>query len=364
VSDSVRAVAGRLTGASDYGGVAFSDFVACARENRVHLMIAGNLCADAPRDAALWSALRVEYREAAAQDAAETSELRRLIDVASNHGVRPLLFKGAALAHRLYERSWERPRLDIDLFIAEGDAPAMRRALETAGYSRLPAVDGRLVTRQFQYARATPAGLQHQVDVHTALFNPPAFAHALEWRDADARAVAIPALGSHARTLSDADALLVACLHRVAHHYDAPDLIWLCDIDRLARRLCADEWASFVSSAARARVRAVCESSLAAAARLFETPVPATVTASLAEAAGEPSASFLERGSGELHVQWLNLQHLAGWRARVMLVLEHVFPSRDYMRARYGAAGRWMLPACYVHRVCAGVPRWLRSHES
>jgi hypothetical protein len=275
-----------------------------------------------------------------------------------------LLFKGAALAHRLYERSWERPRLDIDLFITAPDAALMRRALETAGYSRVSAVDGPLVTRQFQYKRTTPAGLEYQVDVHTALFNPAAFAHVLEWTDADARAVAMPALGPHARTLSDADALFVACLHRVAHHHDAPDLIWLCDIDRLARRLSAADWDLFASSAARVRVRAVCQSSLATAASLLGTPVPAGVTAKLAEADGEPSASFLERGAGELHVQWLNLRHLAGWRARVMLVLQHLFPSRDYMRARYGAAGRWVLPVCYVHRVCVGFPRWLRSQHS
>ncbi len=234
----------------------------------------------------------------------------------------------------------------------------MRRALEAAGYTKAVAVDGPLVTRQFQYERTTSGNVTHHVDVHLALFNPAAFAGALEWRDADARAVPIPALGPAARGLSDPDALLVACLHRVAHHHETPDLIWLCDIDRLARRLDAGEWALFVAGAARARVCAVCDSSLTAATRLLGTPVPSLVRTSLGMAADEPSASFLERGSSELHVQWLNLRHLPGWRARAMLVLQHLFPSRDYMRNRYRSAA-WALPLCYVHRICTGVSRWV-----
>src|SRR5687768_13702759 len=138
-----------------------TEVLRCARANRVHLLIAGGQQSGAPRDGVLWSALGAEYREAVAYDAAEATELRRLLDIAADHGVRPLLFKGAALAHRVYERSWERPRLDIDLFIAEAGAAVMRQALDAAGYARAPAVDGSLVTRQFQFTRTTAAGLHY-----------------------------------------------------------------------------------------------------------------------------------------------------------------------------------------------------------
>ena len=361
---ALAAVAGRLGGRADVTPVPDEDLLACAREHRVHLLLAGTLRHDDPSDAKVWAELDGEYREAAARDAGETAALQQVFAIASQHGVRPLVFKGAALAHRVYARSWERPRMDVDLFISEVDARVMCRVLETAGYERATAVDGALVTRQFQYRQVSPGRLDQHIDVHTRLFNPAAFAHALEWSDADARAVDISDLGPSARTLSDADALFVACLHRVAHHYGEPDLIWLYDIDRLARRLGTDDWAMFVSRAAGARVRAVCGHSLAAAARLFATPIPVTATASLATTDLEPSAAFLHRGAGELQVQWLNLQHLPGWRARAALVLQHLFPSRDYMRTRYRVKSAWMLPLCYVHRLCAGVPRWLGLQRS
>ena len=361
---ALAAVAGRLTGGRVDVPLRPGDLLACARENRVHLLLAGTLRHDDPDDEALWVELQDEYREAAARDAGETAALQQLFAIASQQGVRPLLFKGAALARRLYPRSWERPRMDVDLFISEADARVMCRVLETAGYQRATAVDGALVTQQFQYRQVSPGRLDQQIDVHTRLFNPAAFAHALEWSDADACAVDMPALGPSARTVSDADALFVACLHRVAHHHGEPDLIWIYDIDRLARRLGPEAWAMFVSRAAAARVRAVCHNSLAAAMSLFRTPIPATVTASLAPTDLEPSAAFLHRGAGELQVQWLNLQHLPGWRARAALVLQHLFPSREYMRTRYGVKSGWMLPLCYVRRLCAGVPRWLGLQRS
>jgi hypothetical protein len=360
----LAALGRRLAGRHDDSSLQAADLVACARENQVHLLMAGALRTNEPSDAALRAELREEYHEAAARDATETAALRGLLQIAFQHGVRPLLYKGAALAHRVYERSWERPRSDADLLIAETDEPLMRRALEAAGYERAWAVDGALVTRQFQYCRASPPQPEQHVDVHTRLFNPVAFADALNWADADARAVALPALGPTARTLSDSDALLVACLHRVAHHHDAPRLIWLCDIDRLARRLDAGDWETFVSSAARARVRAVCGSSLTAATALFDTPVPATVASSLAAAVDEPSASFLGRGAGELRVQWLNLRHLSGWRARASLLRQHLFPAPAYVLEKYGRRNRAWLPVLYARRVLGGFPRWLRSQRS
>ena len=67
-------------------------------------------------------------------------------------------------------------------------------------------------------------------------------------RELLARALPLPALGPHARGPGDVDALLIACMHRATHrhnpytvngedHHDPDRLIWLTDIDLLARRL-------------------------------------------------------------------------------------------------------------------------------
>jgi hypothetical protein len=358
--DVLKTLGRRLRGARGAPDEPDEPLLAGARSNRVQLLLAGALDRRDPKERVLWSELADEYREAAARDAADTAALAGLLTSARAHGVSPLVIKGAALAHLVYERSWERPRWDADLFIAERDAPALCRALEAAGYRRAPAVDGPLVTGQFQYSALAPGRMAHHVDVHTRLFNPVAFSRALEWGDADSRAVPLPALGPAARTLAMPDALLVACVHRVAHHHDEPDLIWLCDVDRLARRLPAREWTAFASRAAQARVAAVCRSSLQAAAVLLEAPVPSDVLA-LLDVAGESSSAFLGRGAGELAVQRLNFSHASGWRDRASLVRQHIFPPAAYVLEKYGRRSRAWLPLLYAYRVIHGAPRWLRG---
>lgn len=324
--------------------------LALARRHRVHLLLAGVLGADD------------EYRRATAQEAVRTAALRQLLSAASAHGTRPLLLKGAALAYTVYRRAWERPRSDTDVYVREDDVPAIRGALRAEGFEPAAAVDGSLVTRQFQYSRELVGGLVEHVDVHTRLFNPVIFADALRWDEADARAVPVPALGPAARALGDADALFVACVHRVAHHNDADDLIWICDIDLLARRLGGDGWETLTAVAARSGTREICRRGLARASALFATPVPADVHARLA-GAREPSMVFLGGGLRELDIQRLNVRHLPRWRDRFALVRQHLFPARQYMRERYGRPA-WMLPVWYAHRLCTGVPRWLRSERT
>ena len=49
-------------------------------------------------------------------------------------GVTPILLKGAALQHWLYDRDHPREIVDFDLLVREEEIPRARRALEEIGY--------------------------------------------------------------------------------------------------------------------------------------------------------------------------------------------------------------------------------------
>ncbi len=82
------------------------------------------------------------------------------------------------------------------------------------------------------------------------------------------------------RDLPPPHALLMACVHRVAHHFDPPTLIWLYDIHLLASSMSEDDATRFVALAVdggldghlRARPRAVTTSLPNAAARGARSP--------------------------------------------------------------------------------------------
>ena len=333
--------------AKDGAAAADDDLVALARAHRVDVMLADR------------TSRPDTIRVAAARELSCRRDIAEVVDASRRAGVDVLLLKGAALAYTHYREPHLRPFNDVDLLIRAADRDRAASAIESAGYTRAVETDAELWNGQQHFVKTTPSG-RVMVDLHWRIANPIAFAETLVFDEVWARSVAVPALGSHARTLAPADSLVLACLHRVAHHRDRLQLLWLWDIHLIAGRLPEAEFRAFAAAALRARVGAVCARSLALAQECFGTPVPEEVMRMLAGAAGEPSAAFVDRSMSPFDVARADLAALGGWRERAGLVREHLFPSTSYMRRRYSGWPAVLLPLAYVHRMIRGAPRWLR----
>jgi hypothetical protein len=160
---------------------------------------------------------------------------------------------------------------------------------------------------------------------------------------------------------SAADALVLACVHRAAHHHDTRNLLWLYDIHLLAQGLSDEDWARVLSTARHGAVAALCARGLALAAVCFGTRVPDATAAALAAPTKEASRLFLADDVRPVARLASDLRAL-GSRDGVRLLREIAFPPRTYMRAAYGGTG-W-LPWLYVRRVGRGVGKWMRPFRS
>ena len=289
------------------------------------------------------------------------SELEQVLSALATLDVPALLMKGAALAYLYYPDPCLRPRYDTDLLVRKDDMPAVTRVLQASGYRRSNLTSGDLVMPQRQFVRDDRHGLVHAYDVHWKMAIPVPFADLLSWDDVAARAIEISALGGHARTLSRVDALLLACIHRVAHHHDdAERLLWLYDIHLLAHDMARESFEQFVELAAQKQIRAVCAEGLTLAQHWFNTRLPAQVMHTLAAGAAEPTRVYLDGRLRKVDVLWSDLMALGGWRARWQLLREHLFPPAAYMLERSGVSSRLVLPALYASRIVRGAWRWFR----
>jgi hypothetical protein len=290
-------------------------------------------------------------------DMARERELCRIVEAFDRAGVRVLLIKGAALAYSLYSRPDLRPRIDTDLLIDGVDRQRAHDVLVEERYEPDIHVAGELVSKQATYVRQQDGRVVHVVDLHWAIVNPHAFADTLTFTELASASVPIPTLGSAARGLSDVHALLLACVHRSAHHAGSDRLIHL-----LASRLDASHWETFDALARDRAVVTVCRHSLDETTRRFATRVPERVLADVAmpsaPARHEPTAAFVSQ-RGSLHVLRSDLRALSGWRARLRLLREHLFPSADYMTRVYAPASVAPLPWLYARRVWRGARKWL-----
>ena len=158
----------------------------------------------------------------------------------------------------------------------------------------------------------------------------------------------IPALGPAARGPAPHDALALACVHVVSHHWPGASLRWLYDLHLLAGALDDASRAAFAGAAARGRYVEVAACALSRAREFFPAP-PLDLAIDVLRAAGggdEPSAALISPGRTPFADFLLDLR-VAGWRRGGTLVREHLFPPPEYMRMAF--AGR-SLPIAYAAR--------------
>ena len=298
--------------------------------------------------------------EAALLDALRREEIRSVLGDLAAADLAPLVFKGAALAHLHYPEPWLRPRVDTDLFIREDTQAETAAVFERMGFTRMARPSGEHVTHQFTYVGAV-RGVRTAYDIHWKIADPQVFADVFSYPELASESVPVTPLGPHARAIGDLHALLVACTHRVAHHYDTESLLLLYDIDLIARRLDARAWSRVVALACEKRIRAVSARGLCLATTFFGAPVPAEVLSALNNGDEfEPTAAYLRRDLRRVDILSSDLKALGGWRARATLLREHLLPPPAYILKSYGQTSRVVLPALYLHRLVRGVLEWFR----
>jgi len=333
-----------------------------------------------PRDAAasrLWAAAREhgvewlvavrtgriddEARAEVVLDELRVHELNRVLASLEQHGLEPVVFKGAALAHTHYQASWTRPRVDADVLVSPEGRDRATACLQCLGYAPRPVVSGVLVSSQRPFAMTDAHGLEHVVDLHWRIANPQVVADVLTHGTLLARARTVDVRGQRVRVPAPTDALLLACVHRAAHHGDDESLLWLYDIHVLAAGLGPGEWAEFLDEAVSRGVAALCWRGLSLAVDRFGTAVPRSAEARLSgRDRVERSARYLRRNVRPAAHLMADVAAV-GPRAGARLLWEHLFPPAQYLRAAFDTQGRVPLPALYLRRLASGVPRWLRK---
>jgi len=327
-----------------------NDLLACARANDVHLLLA---------DRAGTGPLLADLRAAAALEAARERELRQVLAALAGVSVRPVLLKGAVLSRTHYRRPELRPRTDTDLIIPPSARDTTARALMELGYERVAEADGRLTTGQFHLHKCDALGLFHALDVHTRISNVRAFANALSYEELVRDGRPVPSLGPHAWGPSPVHALMIACVHRVAHHGNTDSLLWLLDASLLARSLEPHERGCFTELTGARAVRSVCRSTLMLADATFGG-IDVYWLASLATETIEPTAAFLRGPMRQVDILRQDLLASPRLWQRLQIVGEHLFPSSSFMYTRYGTRRKVTLPFLYAHRIVTGVPKWFR----
>lgn len=296
--------------------------------------------------------------------------LRETLSQLAAAGIRPVLFKGTALAYTLYPEGSLRSRGDTDFIIPPQTKSTVADTLSALGFERGCAVSGESISYQASFTRTESAGDAHTLDVHWRINNSELLSRLFSHEELLQHAQAVPALGPDALAAGPVHALLLACMHRATHkhnpyyvdgvaYYSGDRLIWLYDIHLLSENFSQQDWDELVRMAQEKSLCAICLEGLERARTAFHTKLPASVLLAL----GRPTkteivARYFE--SGPLRHQWMDFCAIPGAVRKTRFLAETLFPPADYMRAKYPQAGLDWLPWLYLRRAAGGVLKRLQ----
>jgi hypothetical protein len=291
--------------------------------------------------------------------------LREVLLRLARAGIEPVIIKGTALGYSLYRDPTLRARGDTDIFIAPDSRERAGEELEALGFAPQPGVQGEHIAYQRSYTREGAGGHAHTIDVHWKINNSKVLARLFSHAELRASAQRVPALASEALMPAPVLHLLIVCMHRATHvhnpywvggvpHYGGERLIWLCDVDLLARALGDADWDILAALAQAKGLVGTLLDALRESARCLGTPVPPRAIERLASVARGHASDYLAATTMRQH--WLDFGALDGSRNRFVYLRELFFPGRDYMRSKYGDAHS-PLAWLYLRRAWSGLAK-------
>lgn len=291
--------------------------------------------------------------------------LRNILCELAAAGIRPVLFKGTALAYTLYPESVLRSRGDTDLIIPPQARAVVAEALDRCGFEREMGVSGESISYQASFSRSEPGGDTHTLDVHWRINNSELLSRLFSYEELLRSARPVPALGDAALAAGPLHALLLACMHRAAHmhnpyyvdgvaHFSGDRLIWLYDLHLLAQSFAAEDWRAFERMAVEKGLCKVCHDGLERARLAFHTSIPQQTLDRLAESGkDEILGRYLEASA--LRQQWMDFWARPGIGDKLRFLGETLLPPAEYMRHKYPDATPGALPWLYVKRAAGGL---------
>lgn len=285
-------------------------------------------------------------------------------------GIRPVVFKGTALAYTLYSESALRSRGDTDFIIPPDTRTQAAEVLEELGFKRESGMSGERVAYQASFTRTEPAGDAHTLDVHWRINNSELLSRLFSHPELLVTAQSIATLGAEARAASPVHALLIACMHRATHkhnpyyvdgvaHFSGDRLIWLYDIHLLANAFTPGAWEAFLLLASQKGLSSICLEGLQRANQCFHTHTPTAVLAALVQPDSNNKMTQYF-AAGATRQQWMDFCAIPGIVGKTEFLVETIFPSAGYMRGKYPQGG-W-LPWLYFRRAARGVLKKLWGH--
>lgn len=278
-------------------------------------------------------ALRSECRDEQRISLRLSTHLLRVLAHFSAQGIPILAYKGPVLAVDAYGDLGRRPFVDLDFLVHPRDLDRARQALLAMGFEAFPQLTPARARAFYQAECECWFDLPERgasIEIHWAV-RERVYSFPLDLDGVFQRARTVQLHGRPVPTVSPEDLLLILCIHGSKHAWSK--LKWVLDLDRILATHPDLDWDALLARARDLRGTRLLLFSLATAAEVLGTPLPARVREEIGR----------DRTSSELArtcTGWLQLPAgtAPGQREEASVYLRSREAFRDRLRYSLGMA--------------------------
>ena len=293
--------------------------------------------------------LRADYVDYIALAERRQQQLTDLVASFEQARLSPIVLKGAALAHWLYDSPELRPSADIDLLVMPEQCKLAADVLKRLGYTFFMGE-----FRPYRHAEGfyAPNG-KISVDLHQALSSFTQVNNFIDLRPLFANSIKTGEID----VLTLPDSLLMASMHLIYNHRQNVILVWLYDIHLLARDI--KQWQHLIASSIQWQARYALTQALKLASQFFGTEYPQIVHdfTYYPLSAGEDRLHRLGKVNVQPVNQWetwskTHLMRLQSFnkRERIHYLKNRIFPHQREIAYFYPQIANWPTPLAHVAR--------------
>jgi len=314
--------------------------------------------------ASFWKELRQEHYRYLIYGDQCAKQVRKVLVALHEGGINVIVLKGWAFIQTLYGGDpSQRFCQDIDILVHPEDAQAAEGVLQKAGFQGTeeywPGYKRRYMNaRAFISSKQTGSfGDMFSIGLHWGLLQIPAYsANLIDSHSLFQYARPLRVEGVEVFELAAEDEVVYACAHYWLHH--RTDSVLLRFFETAALIMKADrtfDWDVVLKHAKAWQVILPLRNVLAIIESLWPNVIPPLVQKQLLKGKPTTSEYFVDRWialtkSNLTYIHLLKWLTLPGFRQRLCLVYENVFPGPDYMRRNFGMSPSDILPWLYFKR--------------
>lgn len=342
-------------------------FVEQANENRVLPLIYCNLQSAKYLNNAiiteLFSRLKKQFLNQIGCSQLLEQEILSAINILNKNDIDYVVLKGFSLSHLIYEFSYLRPFVDIDIFISKSSAEEVKTVLQDAGFYNPNAWEPDAIRSQFTLKKPVSDRLSCYLDIHFEISNDINLQKVITFDEAYFNRTIYQVKKADINLNSLYLCFIHACFHMVKHEHqgDKVRLVWLYDIFLMVKKFDDIDIKNIRELVVRKEIGTVVEYAVKLVSNVFKLEKGMEGFIFRCDGKVPDKFEYLLVGQTRGVTRFLKqLSSTKSFRAKIRYILETVFPPKQIIYNKYGKVSSTFLYLYYLKRLVNGIFKWLK----